>query len=82
MQLKTRQEPSTGRIIYKGTHSHIQSHSNMSTSTKFKITKVAIKYTIYGSYSISVEQINSCTASGCDFELMTDHKPLEFIYSP
>ena len=25
-------EPSPGRIIYKGTHSHTQSYSNMSTS--------------------------------------------------
>ena len=28
-RLKTRQEPSPGRIIYKGTHSHTQSYSNM-----------------------------------------------------
>ena len=45
-----RQEPSPGRIIYKGIHSHTQSYthteaySNMSTSSKFKIPKVVIKY--------------------------------------
>ena len=54
------------RIIYKGTHSHTQSYSNMSISSKFKVSKVVIKYTKlqnYGSYSLSVELINSCTAS-------------------
>ena len=59
-------EPSPGRIIYKGTHSHTESHNNMSISSKFIISKVAIKYTKlqnYGSYSLSVELINSCTAS-------------------
>ena len=43
--LETRQEPSPGRIIYKGTHSHTQSYSNMSILSKFKISKVVIKYT-------------------------------------
>ena len=32
-----RQEPFPGRIIYKGTHSHAQSYSNMSMLSKFKI---------------------------------------------
>ena len=44
---------------------HTQSY-NMSTSSKFIISKVVIKYTKlqnYGSYSLSVELINSCTAS-------------------
>ena len=66
MQLKTRQEPAPGRIIYKGTHSHAQSYNNMNTSSKFIISKVAIKYTKlqnYESYSLSVEIINLCTAS-------------------
>ena len=38
----------------------------MSTSAKFKISKVVIEYTKlqnYGSYILSVELINSCTAS-------------------
>ena len=35
-----RQEPSPGRIIYKGTHSHTQSYNNMSTSSKFISTLV------------------------------------------
>ena len=66
MRLKARQEPSGGTIICKGTHSHTQSYSNMSTSSIFKIAKVVVKYTKlqnYGRYSLSVELINSCTAS-------------------
>ena len=66
MRLKKRQEPSPGRIIYKGTHSHTQSYSNMRTLSKFKISEVVIKYTKlqnYGSYSLSAELINLCTAS-------------------
>ena len=65
-RLKTRQEPSPGRIICKGTHSHTQSYNNMSIPSKFIISIVAIKYTKlqnYESYSLSVELINSCTAS-------------------
>ena len=61
-----RQEPSPGRIIYKGTHSHTQSYNNMSTSSKFIISKAVIMYTTlqtYGSYNLSVVLMNSCTAS-------------------
>ena len=44
---------------------HTQSYNNMSTSSKFIISQDVIKYTKlqnYGSYSLSVELINSCTA--------------------
>ena len=64
---------------------HTQSYSNMSTSSKFKISKVVIKYTKlqnYASYSLSVELINSCTIQHqnlCSLSLVSRGFPIQYV---
>ena len=61
-------EPFPGRIIYKGTHSHTQSCSNMSTSTKFKISKLHYYIVIKNQHFIEYFRLLQ-TSSECEMHL-------------